>query len=341
MHADARIPADEHWAGSPIDRFGAAPRLLADMADRADRRRWTIPVLWGYVGGMVLLTLIPLIALTLGSTLVYYVTLNYGLGWGLGSVVAAAPLYVLVTCALLILAKRTVLPRVRPGIYSARGWFGVREWLSKNIVALSIGLMRTIYCTLYVIPFLRGLGLRFGRWCEIAVPAYIDPDMTVTGDQTFLAAEIVIAPPVYHHGCVAVNIAEMGNRSFLGNVALLPESSRMGDNSLVGVLSVAPARADPETTWLGSPSIFLPRRQESRNYPDKLTYNPTFAMVAGRLCLEVFRLILPEIILGIERARRHMRHDHLDRGAPATDAARSSCRRSGSGSCWPRRFWWR
>ena len=116
-------------------------------------------------------------------------TVAHGLLWGIVSVVLAAPLYVLVTCVLIV-AKRAVLPRVQPGIHPARGWFGVREWLSKNIVALSLGLVHTIYCTLYVIPFLRGLGLRIGRWCEIAVPCYIDPDMTITGDQTFLAAAV-------------------------------------------------------------------------------------------------------------------------------------------------------
>jgi non-ribosomal peptide synthetase-like protein len=298
VHADARLPAGEHWAGSPIARQPSVPPLLADMADRADRRRWTVPVLAGYLGGIVLLMLLPMAVLAPSVALVGYVTIWHGLPWGLASVVPAAVLYVMVTCVVLILTKRAVLPQARPGIYPARGWFGVREWLSKNIVVLSVGLIRTIYCTLYVVPLLRGLGMRFGRWCEIAVPAFIDPDTTVTGDQTFLAAGITVSPPVYHRGCIAVNLAEMGRRSFLGNVALLPGTSRIGDNSLVGVHSVAPARTEPETTWLGSPPIFLPRRQESEKFPDRLIYTPTRGMVAARLALEVFRVVLPEVILG-------------------------------------------
>jgi non-ribosomal peptide synthetase-like protein len=298
VHADARIPAGEHWAGSPIKRLNAASPLLESMAERADYRRWTISVLSGYVGGMVLLTMLPLGAIVPSAAIVGSTTIGHGLLWGIASVFVAGPLFVFVTCVLLILAKRAVLPRVQPGIYPARGWFGVREWLSKNIVGLSLGLVRTIYCTLYVIPFLRGLGMRIGRWCEIAVPSFIDPDLTVTGDQTFLAGGIVIAPPVYHHGCVALNLAEMGRRSFLGNVALLPGTSRMGDNSLLGVHSVAPTRIDPETTWLGSPAIFFPRRQESQQFADKLTYTPTPAMIAVRLALEIFRVTLPAIIGG-------------------------------------------
>ena len=95
-----------------------------------------------------------------------------------------------------------------------------------------------------------------------------------------------------------MNVAEMGRRSFLGNVALLPGTSRMGDNSLVGVQSVAPARVEPETTWLGSPAMFFPRRQESQQYAEKLTYTPTSGMIAVRLALEVFRVTLPGVIGG-------------------------------------------
>ena len=166
-----------------------------------------------------------------------------------------------------------VLPRVQPGIHPARGWFGVREWVSKNIVALSVALIHTIYCTLYVIPFLRGLGLRIGRWCEIAVPGYIDPDMTITGDQTFLAAAVCISPPVYHHGCIAMNVAEMGRRSFLVNVALLPGTSRMGDNSRSWRspgTSRGSSRYDPARVT----AMFLPRRQESQQHPERLLDRP-------------------------------------------------------------------
>jgi non-ribosomal peptide synthetase-like protein len=296
VHADARIPADEHWIGSPIRKAPTASPLLEAMAERADDRRWTVPVVLGYLGGMALLGLLPLLALLPSAVLIANVAVHLGLPWAFASTLVAAPLYVLVTSALLITVKAAIRP-LQPGIHSARGWFGVREWLSKNVVVESVGLLRGLYCTLYVIPFLRGLGMRFGRWCEIAVPDYIAPDATVTGDQAFLAASVTIAPPVHHRGCIAVNAAEMGRRAFLGNVALLPGTSRMGDNSLVGVHSVAPPRADPETTWLGSPPIFLPRREQSQAFPDELTYTPTPRVVAGRIVLEIPRITLPAVLL--------------------------------------------
>ncbi|HEV7451634.1 MAG TPA: Pls/PosA family non-ribosomal peptide synthetase [Pseudonocardiaceae bacterium] len=300
VHADRRIPAGEHWAGSPIARVQAAPALLEEMAERADTRRWPVPVLVGYVAGAVALMLLPALIAVPSAALLAHVTVTGGLGWGILSALLAGPLFVLVSCLVLIVVKRAVRPSPNPGIYSARGWFALRKWLSINVANLSVTLTRTLYCTLYVLPFLRGLGMRMGRGCEVATPNFIDPDMTVIGDHCFLAGTITIAPPVYHHGCVSVTQAELSRRSFVGNAALVPGSCRMGENSLLGVLSLAPSRpTDPETTWLGSPAIFLPRRQASQSFPDKLTFTPSRGMVIGRLIVELLRVTLPAIIVGI------------------------------------------
>jgi non-ribosomal peptide synthetase-like protein len=53
---------------------------------------------------------------------------------------------------------------------------------------------------------------------------------------------------------------------------------------------------DPETTWLGSPAIFLPRREASRAFPAKLTYEPSLGLAAARLAIEYFRVTLPATV---------------------------------------------
>ena len=53
---------------------------------------------------------------------------------------------------------------------------------------------------------------------------------------------------------------------------------------------------DPETTWLGSPAFFLPRREPSQKFPAKYIDAPTPGLIAGRLGIEYFRVVLPEII---------------------------------------------
>jgi non-ribosomal peptide synthetase-like protein len=297
VHADQSIPDGEHWAGSPAapDR---RPELLDTMAERADDRPWTVPVVAGYLAGMLLLTLLPLVIALPSTALLIVVAVTRGSQATLAATVAAGPLFVLTSCLVLMGAIRLTQPTAPPGVHSARGGFALRKWLAMNVSALSITLTRTIYCTLYVLPFLRATGLRLGRWCEIAVPAFIDTRMTVLGDECFLAGGIIVAPPVYHRGMLALGRAELDRRGFVGNMAQVPGDRRMGDSSLLGVLSVAPARPmDPETTWLGSPPIFLPRRQASRRFPERLLYRPTRAQVVVRLLVELPRLLLPQIIL--------------------------------------------
>lgn len=297
VHSDHRIPSGEHWAGSPITRLKTAPALLEKMSERADRRRWHAPVLFGYMAGSLLLRLLPWVCIAPGVFIVLYATAAWGAAWGIASSFVAAPVYVLVACLLLVIAKRAVMQRAEPGIYPARGGFGMRQWFSNHVMLMSGTVLSTIYCTLYAIPFVRALGLRLGRWSEVARPLFIDPDLTVVGDKCFLAGSVLTAPATHHQGCVALATAEMSSRTFLGDDAVLPGGIRMGANSLLGVFSLPLGSMDPETTWLGSPAFFLPRRQPSQQFPAKYIDSPTPGLIAGRLGIEYFRAALPEVIL--------------------------------------------
>jgi non-ribosomal peptide synthetase-like protein len=296
--ADHRIPPGEHWAGSPIARQKTVPPLLETMGQRAENQRWRASMLCGYAAASLVLRLMPYLMLAPAAFLALYATATWGTAWGIVSAAPAATLYALFGCLVLVTAKRLAMRRAEPGIYPARGGFGLRQWFSSHLMLVSVTMLGPVYCTLYAIPFMRGLGMRLGRWSEVATHTFIDPDMTVVGDKCFLAGAIVAAPATYHRGSMALATAEMSSRSFIGDHALLPGGSRMGENSLLGVLSVAPARPmDPETTWLGSPAFFLPRREPSQQFPAKYIDQPTPAMIAARLGVEYFRVALPELIL--------------------------------------------
>jgi non-ribosomal peptide synthetase-like protein len=298
--ADHVIPANEHWAGSPIKRLQTVPSLLEAMAARADGRRWPVSVLAGFIVGALLLMLMPFLIVTPDAVIEGVVTVRSGFAWGMVSAALVGPLFVLVTCALVLFIKRALLPVVHAGIYPARSGFGVRKWLSDHMMLMSLVLTHTLYATLYLVPFLRLLGARTGRWSEVAAVFFLDPDMLIDGEQSFVAENTVMAPPVFHRGCIALAPAQVGRRSFVGNGALVPGSCHIADNSLLGVHSVPPARTmDPETTWLGSPAIFLPRRQQSERFPDEMTYSPRPSLIACRLAFEFFRVTLPATILGL------------------------------------------
>jgi non-ribosomal peptide synthetase-like protein len=178
-----------------------------------------------------------------------------------------------------------------------RSWFGWHKWLNDQVMAMSLRLTNTLYATLYLVPFLRLLGARIGRWSEVSTVADIDPDMLTLGDASFLADISVIGPAVFHHGCVALAPVVIEQRSFIGNGALVPISTQLGEDCLIGVYSVPPASVvKPKTSWLGSPAIFLPRRQESQSFGAEMTYQPRPSLVAWRLVIEFLRVILPTAI---------------------------------------------
>jgi non-ribosomal peptide synthetase-like protein len=295
---DHDIPAHEHWGGSPMKRLEEVPSVLLAMASRADDRPWTFSLVLGFCFGALLLTLLSALAFVPSVVLVAEVTYQAGLAWGIASTVLAGPLFTLVTCILVLLGKRTVMFSAQPGIYPLRSWFGLRKWLSDQLMALSLGLTNTLYATLYLVPFLRLLGARIGAWSEVSTVAYLDPDMLHLGNGSFVADIAVVGPAVFYRNCVALIPASVGERSFVGNGALIPGGSRLGSNSLIGVYSVPPAHeVASDTSWLGSPAIFLPKRQESEQFSDKLTYHPAPSRIAGRLFIEYFRITLPMSIL--------------------------------------------
>jgi non-ribosomal peptide synthetase-like protein len=291
---DQVIASSAHWRGSPGKRQKTPHPLLQFMAAKADGRPWPASVILGYVGGILLLTLLAALMAAPGIVLAAAVTLQAGLLWGSASSLLAGPLFVFLTCALVLLGKRIVLPSVQPGLYPIRSGFGVRKWLSDQMMAMSLGFTNTLYATLYLIPFLRLLGARVGRWAEISTVGDLDPDMLNIGNESFVADIAVIAPAVFHFGCVALAPAIIGDRSFVGNGALIPINTQIEENCLIGVYSVPPPQeVKAGTSWLGSPAIFLPRRQESQSFQDDLIYRPRASLLAWRLFIEFFRVTLP------------------------------------------------
>ena len=69
----------------------------------------------------------------------------------------------------------------------------------------------------------------------------------------------------------------ISRRSFVGNGAYIPDGTvLLPENVLIGVQSRAPANEcmQPGDTWLGSPPINLPAREQTAGYPEALTFRP-------------------------------------------------------------------
>ena len=71
----------------------------------------------------------------------------------------------------------------------------------------------------------------------------------------------------------------------------------MGDNCLIGCLSTTPTQSPGSeqhgTSWLGSPAIFLPQRQQSSAFSAETTFQPSAWLQVQRALIELARVLLP------------------------------------------------
>ncbi|WP_422923806.1 Pls/PosA family non-ribosomal peptide synthetase [Singulisphaera sp. PoT] len=288
------IPAGESWAGSPSSLCETDPGLDSIEA-LPPAPPWTPALLAGFLAGCLLFEMLPGLLLAPGLAILYH-DLGDGGHWqgGLAASPIAGLVYVLTTCLAVAAGKRLAMPRARAGTFPSRSQFGLRKWLSDKFMELSLESTNALYATLLTSAWLRLLGARVGPRAEISTVSNIDPDLLVVGAESFVADLAVVGAARYHRGRVILGTTELGTRSFVGNAALVPGAASLPDDSLIGVQSVPPqGPMEPGSSWLGSPALFLPRRQESGPFEEGVTFRPPSRLVACRLAIEVLRILLP------------------------------------------------
>lgn len=293
---DQQVPANETWAGSPSRRVADDPVLEA-MAAKNESRRWSPGLLAGFAAAFVFMNTLPFIMIA--PALIFLAWIS---GGDMVGIVAASPaaalIFVLTACTVIAAAKRIIMPATPSGIFPLHSWFGLRKWLADNLMNMSLAVTNSLYATLYTIPWLRLLGAKIGRRAEVSTVSHIDPDLMVVGAESFVADLAVMGAARHFRGAIALGVTEIGVRTFVGNAALVPSNTKLPDNSLIGVQSVPPAQAiEAGSAWLGSPAMFLPRRQESQKFDESVTFRPSARLVACRLTIEFFRVCLPSVLL--------------------------------------------
>jgi non-ribosomal peptide synthetase-like protein len=296
---DTRIPEGESWAGSPARRTSTPdPVLEAIEAKPAPTGRLT-PSLWAaFIGTAFLLEALPVLTALPGTLWIAWAYRRHGSLYALAFSLPAGLTFVLATCITIAFFKRVVLGKTRPGIYPVYPSVGFRKWASDRLMATSLTVTNSLYATLYAVPWLRALGARIGRWSEVSTVSHIDPDLLHLGSETFVADIASIGAATFHRGYVALGATEIGRRTFVGNASVVRSQTTLPENCLIGVQSVVPEQpAESGTSWLGSPAMFLPRREVRQGFDETVTYSPRPALVALRLATEFLRIVLPPSLL--------------------------------------------
>ncbi|WP_454162805.1 Pls/PosA family non-ribosomal peptide synthetase [Gordonia iterans] len=295
------ITVESRWAGSPAtptDRLDDTVETL--MRQSSSRSQWKTRHLVASVLGLLALEVGAVAVLLPGVAFVWWALLTGGVIMGFAATLAAGPIYVLTVCTFVAVGKRILLHRSPAGIHPVRSSLGVRKWMVDKLLEFSLTFTNPLYATLYTAPWLRLLGARIGRGSEVSTVAHIDPDLLTVGADSFVADMASVGSASFANGRMLIAPTTVGRGTFVGNAAVIPAGADLGDDALLGVGTLPPPGPVPAgSSWLGSPTMHLPRRQDSENFDPSLTFRPTTAMVRRRLAIEFFRVTLPPTVLGV------------------------------------------
>ncbi|HWX03318.1 Pls/PosA family non-ribosomal peptide synthetase [Collimonas sp.] len=208
---------------------------------------------------------------------------------------------VLIVCTALLSAgiRWSLLPRMRAGSWPVRSNVYCSKWLVNQIQESSLSVLHGVYATVYAPLWYRLLGAKIGRHAEISTALGVVPDMLTLGDDTFIADAVLLGDEQIDGGWITMKPTVISRRSFVGNGAYVPDGTILPENVLIGVHSRVPDnnRMQPGDTWLGSPPINLPAREETSGFPEHLTFRPSRRRRLGRALVEGFRIVSPHAIV--------------------------------------------
>ena len=293
LPAHGIVPPGECWSGSPAAMIGM--HQPASPVTPSPLRRHTMAFALLVAAGLLpIAALLPIAPGLVAMIEADWTTEGYGF-------IAFSPLlavaYVILMCTLMAAVKWLLLGRVRGGTYTVWSGYYLRFWIVRQLGALALELLHPIYATLFVRPWFRLMGATVGRRAEISTATSVVHDLVTIGPESFIADGVVLGAARTVPGAIVLAPTVIGRRTFVGNSALIPAGSTIGDDALIGVLSRPPSdetlAATTGATWFGSPPLRLPTRQVATMFDEGARFNPPRRLVAARLAMETLRTILP------------------------------------------------
>lgn len=298
------IPASRRWSGSPARDIGPFDRTTYPPRPEVSETRVAREGLF-YVCGVILTAIVFFIPLFPSFVLIDWLDESHP--WMQTSsiplqlikyfVLAFPATAILIVCTALISTalRWSLLPRMQEGSWPVHSHAYCSRWLVNQIQESSLNILHGIYATIFAPTWYRLLGAKVGRDAEISTAQGLIPDLLTLGDESFIADAVMLGDEEVIGGWMTLRPTVISSRSFVGNGAYVPDGTVLPENVLIGVHSRAPSSAQmrPGDTWLGSPPINLPAREQTCGHPDKLTFNPSPLRRLGRGLVEAWRIITP------------------------------------------------
>jgi non-ribosomal peptide synthetase-like protein len=283
-----RVPAGRRVSGSPAVATGKAkPKWPSERPPR--NRSWALV----YAVSSALLALLPFIAAVPAVLIVAAATgvketgvIHAHFLSALWAVPVAAIVWFVLLAALIVGAVRLLSLGLTEGYHPVRSRIGWQAWATERTLDVARELLFPLYASLFTPVWLRLLGAKVGQNVEASTVLCI-PSLTTISDGAFLADDTMIATYELGGGWIHLAPAKVGKRSFLGNSGMAQAGRRVPKDSLVAVLSSAPAKAKSGSSWLGSPPVRL-RRTVVESDAER-TFSPDPRLKAARAVWELLR----------------------------------------------------
>jgi len=209
--------------------------------------------------------------------------------------------YILVYIFLTVILSRLLMQGIRPGTYPVHSGTYVRKWLADQFMSLSLIILHPLYATLYIAPFFRALGAKVGKNSEVSTASNVTHPLLTIGKGAFIADAVILGETDVRAQMLILEQTVIGENSFIGNSAIIPQGYSLPSNTLIGVLSTPPSAEqiakEKHADWFGSPAIALPKRQESKFFSPKLTLSPSALRYIARAIVELIRIVIPETVV--------------------------------------------
>ncbi|WP_317204053.1 Pls/PosA family non-ribosomal peptide synthetase [Janthinobacterium sp.] len=306
----AAVPDGRVWGGSPARDAGAFDPQQQPPRPAVTRLRLAGEGLF-FVFGIILIATLFFMPVFPSFVLIDWFDERELMPWLQGSdiktqlaryfVLAFPASAVLIVLTALVSAgiRWSALPRLKPGSSPVHSNTYCAKWLVSHIQESSLNVLHGIYATVYAPYWYRLLGAKVGRGAEISTALGVVPDMLTLGDETFIADAVMLGDEQIDGGWMRMQATVISHRSFVGNGSYIPDGTTLPEHVLIGVHSHAPDNAQMASgdTWLGSPPIHLPAREQVSGYPERLTFRPSPARRLGRSLIEAFRIVTPHAVV--------------------------------------------
>jgi non-ribosomal peptide synthetase-like protein len=209
--------------------------------------------------------------------------------------------YIIVFTLVTVVLTRLLQWGIKPGKYPIYSLFYVRKWFADQLMTLSLIVLHPIYATVYISLLFRALGAKVGKNTEISTASSVTHPLLEIGKGAFVADAVTLGEADVRGQQLILDKTIIGNNSFVGNSALIPQGYNLPGRMLIGVLSTPPTKEQLESAqakdWFGSPAIALPRRQASRTFATELTARPSTQRILARSIVEFIRILIPETVI--------------------------------------------